>query len=54
MPHHPVVIVAPVTLFDLVESIDLIVPVDLVDLVALFDSYSHPCLHQKQKAPTHF
>ena len=48
MPHHPVVSVAPVALFDLVESIDLIVPVDL------FDSYSHPCFHQKQKAPTHF
>ena len=37
MPHHPVVSVAPVALFDLVESIDLMVPVDLVDLVAPFD-----------------
>ena len=39
MPHHPVVTVAPVALFDLVESIDLIVPVDLVDLVAPFDLF---------------
>ena len=39
MPHHPVVLVAPVALFDLVESIDLIVPVDLVDLVAPSDLF---------------
>ena len=48
MPHHPVVTVAPVALFDLVESIDLIVPVDL------FDSYSHPLFPPKTKSPDSF
>lgn len=35
----------------IVDSFD---PVDLVAPFDLFDSYSHPCFHQKQKAPTHF
>ena len=64
MPHHPVVTVAPVALFDLVV---IVTPVDLVDLVALFDPvvlvdlvalfdliFPIHCIHQKQKAPTHF
>ena len=42
---------------DSFDPVDLVAPVDLIDLVApfdLFDSYSNPCFHQKQKAPTHF
>ena len=35
----------------IVDSFD---PVDLVAPFDSFDPYSHPCFHQKQKAPTHF
>ena len=39
---------------DSFDPVDLVAPVALFDSFDLFDSYSHPCFHQKQKAPTHF
>ena len=57
MPHHPVVTVAPVALFDLVV---IVTPVDLVDLVALFDpvvlvaSFTPSLFPPKTKSPDSF